>query len=77
MQNKQRRIKMKLESSLWVIIISILLIFAVTLVKEDILLKINNFLKNIPKIIRIFLCILIMILEIFLVVFEILQITKL
>lgn len=68
---------MKLESSLWVIIISILLIFAVTLVKEDILLKINNFLKNIPKIIRILLCIIIMILETFLVVFEILQITKL
>ena len=77
MQNKQRRIKMKLESSLWVIIVFILILFAVTLVKEDILIKINNFLQSIPKIIRILLCILIMILETFLVVFEILQITKL
>lgn len=67
---------MKMEINLCIVVAFFLIIFAVTLIKEDVLLKINDLLKLLPKFVKIILAILVIIMLIFLFVFEIMQFFK-
>lgn len=67
---------MKMEVNLCIVVAFFLIIFAVTLIKEDILLKINDLFKLLPKFVKIILAILTIIMLIFLIVFETMQFFK-
>lgn len=67
---------MNLNLSLSILVGLFFSIFAITLIKEDILISIHNILKQVPKFVKTILFLVIVALLIFLIVFETMQLFK-
>ena len=67
---------MNLNLSLSILVGVFFSIFAITLIKEDILISIHNILKQVPKFVKTILFLVIVALLIFLIVFETMQLFK-